>query len=354
MADGWFRNLVQYLILAQLTCPIHAPKNPGPNLCHSSRVATDVRGVSGVPISTVIPPLITLWIVWGSTYMGVALVVQSMPPLVGAGTRFLAATTLLALVVAAFRGFSAFRMSRAQFRGAAFMGVVILGIGIGMVSLAERYVPSSIAALVVSVVPLWIIIFRVHAGDRPSRLTLTGVAVGLVGLALMLLPGGTEAVGDANATEVALWTFGIACGSFSWAFFSWRSTRYAQPENPLVTSVIQMFSAGIALTAAGFIIGETWDSSTFTASSWRGWIFLVFASAIAYSAYVWLIGHAPMSLVSTYAYVNPVIAVLLGFFILKESITTDVVLGLTIVVGGVVLVVSGERRPTKPGRIKRQ
>jgi drug/metabolite transporter (DMT)-like permease len=300
------------------------------------------------------PPLITLWIVWGSTYMGVALVVQSMPPLVGAGTRFLAATALLAAVVALFKGVGTFRMTWAQFRGASLLGVVILGVGIGMVSLAERYVPSSIAALVVSVVPLWIIIFRVHAGDRPSRLTLTGVGVGLVGLALMLLPGGTQAVGDANATEVALWTFGIACGSFSWAFFSWRSTRYAQPDNPLVTSVVEMFSAGLALVLVGVIMGESWDSATITASSWGGWIFLVFASAIAYSAYVWLIGHAPMSLVSTYAYVNPVIAVLLGFFILKESITTDVVLGLTIVVGGVVLVVSGERRPTKPGRTKRQ
>lgn len=317
-------------------------------------MATDVRGVSGVPIATIMPPLITLWIVWGSTYMGVALVVQSMPPLVGAGTRFLAATALLAAAVALFKGVGTFRMTWAQFRGASLLGVVILGVGIGMVSLAERYVPSSIAALVVSVVPLWIIIFRVHAGDRPSRLTLTGVGVGLVGLALMLLPGGTQAVGDANATEVALWTFGIACGSFSWAFFSWRSTRYAQPDNPLVTSVVEMFSAGLALVLVGVIMGESWDSATITASSWGGWIFLVFASAMAYSAYVWLIGHAPMSLVSTYAYVNPVIAVLLGFFILKESITTDVVLGLTIVVGGVVLVVSGERRPTKPGRTKRQ
>ena len=317
-------------------------------------MATDVRGVSGVPIATIMPPLITLWIVWGSTYMGVALVVQSMPPLIGAGTRFLAATALLAIFVAIFKGVGTFRMSWAQFRGASLLGVVILGVGIGIVSLAERYVPSSIAALVVSVIPLWIIIFRVHAGDRPSRLTLTGVGVGLVGLALMLLPGGTQAVGDANATEVALWTFAIACGSFSWAFFSWRSTRSAQPDNPLVTSVVEMFSAGLALVLVGVLMGESWDSATITASSWGGWIFLVFASAIAYSAYVWLIGHAPMSLVSTYAYVNPVIAVLLGFFILNESITTDVVLGLTIVVGGVVLVVSGERRPTKPGRIKRQ
>ena len=108
-------------------------------------------------------------------------------PIGGCWDPILAATALLAAAVALFKGVGTFRMTWAQFRGASLLGVVILGVGIGMVSLAERYVPSSIAALVVSVVPLWIIIFRVHAGDRPSRLTLTGVGVGLVGLALMLL-----------------------------------------------------------------------------------------------------------------------------------------------------------------------
>lgn len=298
-------------------------------------------------------PLISLWIIWGSTYMGIALVVQSMPPLMGAGTRFLAATLLLAIVVLLLRGRGVFRITAAEFRGAAFMGVTILSIGIGMVSLAERYVPSSIAALIVSVMPLWIIFFRLRAGDRPARLTLIGVSVGLIGLILMLLPGGTEPVGDASPTQVALWSLGIACGSFSWAFFSWRSTRYTQPRDPLVTSTVEMLTAGVVLTVVGFVFGERFEFATITAASWWGWGYLVIASAIAYSAFVWLIGNAPMSLVSTYAYVNPVIAVILGFFILNEAITLDVILGLTIVVGGVILVVSGERprRPRHPRRL---
>ncbi len=304
----------------------------------------DVRGVTEAPLSRILTPLITLWIVWGSTYMGIALVVQSMPPLVGAGTRFLAATVVLAIVVVIIRGPKVFRVTGAQFRGAMFMGIFILSVGIGIVSLAQRYVPSSIAALIVSVMPLWIIMFRYKAGDRPSRLTSVGVGVGLLGLGLMLLPGGTEPVGGATPGQVAIWSLAIAFGSFSWAFFSWRSTRYEQPKDALVTTVIEMLTASIVLTVIGFIIGERWNMSEYTTASWAGWGFLVIASAVAYSAYVWLIGNAPMSLVSTYAYVNPVIAVILGYFILSEPITTDVIIGLTVVISGVVLVVSGERR----------
>jgi len=307
-------------------------------------MASDIRGVTEAPLSRIATPLITLWIVWGSTYMGIALVVRSMPPLMGAGTRFLAGTALLALIVIAIRGPKVFKISLAELRGAIFMGLFILTIGIGMLSLAQRYVPSSIAALIVSAIPLWIIIFRIRGGDRPSKLTLIGVGIGLLGLILLLLPGGTAPVGDADGFQVALWSLGIAVSSFLWAFFSWRSTSYSQPKDSLVTTVIELLTAGVVLTVLGAAIGERWDFDSVTSASWFGWGFLVVASAVAYSAYVWLIGNAPMSLVSTYAYVNPVIAVILGFTILSEPITTDVVLGLTIVVGGVILVVTGERR----------
>jgi drug/metabolite transporter (DMT)-like permease len=307
-------------------------------------MAIDIRGVTEAPLSRIATPLITLWIVWGSTYMGIALVVQSMPPLMGAGTRFLAGALLLGMIVLVIRGPRVFNFTFPELRGAIFMGLFILTIGIGMLSLAQRYVPSSIAALIVSVIPLWIVIFRIRAGDRPSKLTLTGVGVGLLGLVLLLLPGGTAPVGGADLFQVALWSCGIAVSSFLWAFFSWKSTSYAQPKDSLVTTVIELATAGVALTVLGAVIGERWDLDSVTSASWFGWGFLVLASAVAYSAYVWLIGNAPMSLVSTYAYVNPVIAVILGFMILSEPITYDVILGLTIVVGGVILVVSGERR----------
>ena len=289
-------------------------------------------------------PLITLWIVWGSTYTGIALMVRSMPPLLGSGTRFIAASLLLGTIVLLVKGPRAFTVTAPQVRGAMFMGVTILGVAIGIVTLAVRYVPTGIAALIASVLPLWIILFRLRAGDRPSRLTLIGVGVGLIGLFLILIPGGTVPISGASNTQVALWSVAIACGSFCWAFFSWRSTSYQQPKNPLTTAVIQLATAGIFLTLVGALIGERWNFGIITQQSWAGWVFLVFASTIAYGAFVWLINNAPMSLVTTHAYVNPMVAVTLGFLILKEPISLDVVVGLSIVVGGVALVVSGERR----------
>jgi drug/metabolite transporter (DMT)-like permease len=225
------------------------------------------------------------------------------------------------------------------------MGIALLGIGIGTVSMAERFVPSGIAALLVSVMPLWIIIFRLRAGDRPSKLTLAGVAVGLTGLAAMLLPGGTEPV-DGGDGDVVRWSLAIMVSSFIWAYFSWRSSGFELPRNPLTTTFYEMTVAGVFLTIVGLIYGQRIDLTTASTASWVALGYLVVASLVAYTAYVWLLGNAPMSLVATYAYVNPVVAVFLGWLVVGEPITLDVLIGVTIVVGGVVLVVSGERRPT--------
>jgi len=307
-------------------------------------VAADVRGVTEAPIRTIMGPLILLWIVWGSTYTGIALMVKSMQPLLGTGSRFITASLVLGTIVLLVKGPSAFHVTRAQARGAAFMGISILGLTIGPLTLAQQYVPSGIAALIASVMPLWIIFFRLRAGDRPSRLTSLGVGIGLIGLTLMLLPGGTTSVSGASTAEVAIWSIAIAFGSFTWAFFSYRSTSYEQPKEPMTTAVIELATAGVFLVVVGALIGERWDFGVITTESWIGWWFMVAASALAYSAFVWLLNNAPMSLVSTYAYVNPVVAVILGLVILNEAVTSDVIIGLSIVVGGVALVVTGERR----------
>jgi len=304
---------------------------------------TDVRGVVRAPTSAILLRLIPLWFLWGGTYIGIALLLRSMPVLMGNGSRFLVAGVILAGILAIVRGPSVLALNRRQLRSVIVMGVMILSVGIGMVSLAERYVPSGIAALLVSVMPLWMVLFRVRAGDHPSRLTLAGVAVGLGGLALMLLPGGTTPV-SGNDTDVVIWSIGIVLGSLSWAFFSWRSSSYELPSNPLTTTVYELITAGVFLTVAGAITGERWDFGAITRESWIGWGYLVIASLIAYASYVWLLGNSPISLTSTYAYVNPVVAVILGSLIISEPITHDVAIGLTIVVGGVVLVVTGERR----------
>jgi drug/metabolite transporter (DMT)-like permease len=287
--------------------------------------------------------LMPLWVLWGATYLGIALMIESMPALMGTGGRFLAAGGLLAVGLMVVKGPRVMAITLPQLRSILVMGVMILGVGIGTVSLAESYVPSGIAALLVSITPLIIVLFRIRAGERPSRLTLAGVLVGLFGLALMLLPGGTVPVSGTDL-DVVLWSAAIVCGSLSWAFFSWRSSSYDLPGNLLTATTYELIVAGVFLSIVGAVIGERWDFGAITTQSWVGWGYLVLASLIAYAAYVWLLSNAPISLTSTYAYVNPVIAVILGALIIAEPLSRDVVIGLTIVVGGVVLVVTGERR----------
>lgn len=294
--------------------------------------------------STILPPLITVWVVWGSTYLAIAVLVQTLPPLLGNAMRFAIAAAIMAIALVAVKGPRVLAITGVQLRNSAIMGVTLLGVGIGTVSMGQRFVPSGIAALLISVTPLWIILFRLRAGDRPSRLTSAGVVLGMFGLGAMLLPGGTTSVAGGDG-DVVVWSLVILAGSFSWAFFSWRSSSYALPANLLTTTFYEMLTAAIFLSIVGTVIGERIDPAAVSTGSWMSMGYLVLASLIAYSAYVWLIGHAPMSLVATYAYVNPVVAVFLGWLILSEPLTRDVVIGLTIVVGGVILVVTGERRP---------
>lgn len=288
-------------------------------------------------------PLVALWLVWGSTYLGIAVVGRSMPPLIGNATRFVMAAALLGVVLVVSRGPRVLRVTAVELRSTAVLGVALLSVGIGTLALAERYVPTGIAALIVAVIPLYIVLLRLATGDRPAPLTLVGVAVGLGGLAVMLLPGGTTPAAGTEL-EVVLWSLAILASSFCWAFFSWRSARYAFPRNPLVTTTYEMAIAGVVLIVAGLLAGERVDLETARPDAWWALGWLVTASLIGYTAYTWLLGHAPLSLTATYAYVNPVVAVVLGFLILSEPVTSDVLIGLTVVVGGVALVVTGERR----------
>lgn len=305
--------------------------------------STQARGGLRVSGLSVWGPLVALWLIWGSTYLGIAVVIESMPPMVSNGFRFIAAALVLGSILTLTKGPASLRVSRAEFRSVSIMGVALLGVGIGTLSLAERYVPSGVAALLIAVMPLYVVLLRLRGGDRPNGLTLIGVAVGLAGLALMLLPGGTAPVNGGDG-DVVIWSIAIMFSTFCWAFFSWRSARYTFPRNSLVTTTYEMAVAGAALILAGTLRGERLDLGEITVDSWWAWAYLIVASIGGYSAFTWLLGHAPLSLTSTYAYVNPVVAVLLGFIILSEPITRDVILGLTVVVGGVVLVVTGERR----------
>lgn len=309
----------------------------------SAVTGTQARGGLRVSGLGVWGPLVALWLIWGSTYLGIAVVIESMPPMVANGFRFIAAALVLGSILAISKGPTSLRVSRVELRSVSIMGVALLGVGIGTLSLAERYVPSGVAALLIAVMPLYVVLLRVRGGDRPNGLTLIGVVVGLAGLALMLLPGGTAPVSGSDG-DVVIWSIAIMFSTFCWAYFSWRSATYTFPRNSLVTTTYEMAVAGLALILAGALRGERLDFGQITADSWWAWAYLIAASIGGYSAFTWLLGHAPLSLTSTYAYVNPVVAVILGFIVLAEPITRDVLVGLTVVVGGVVLVVTGERR----------
>lgn len=295
--------------------------------------------------------LIIVWIIWGSTYIGILFATETIPPFVAMGTRFLAAFVIMAVLTGLLRGWSALRVTRSEFAGASFMGVALLGVGLGTVGLAQDYVPTGVMALIIASTPLTIVIWRVITGDRPSRLTLVGVVVGLAGIGWMLLPGGTRPVSGTDG-DVVFWSVMILISSTIWATTSFFSVRLPKPKDSFALTSYELLSGGVALTLVGVLLGERIDWGQISARSWGGWIFLVTAgSVLAFTAFTWLINNAPISLASTYAYVNPAVAVVLGLLIYSEAITSDVVVGLTVVLGGVVLVVTGESlrsRSTRP------
>jgi drug/metabolite transporter (DMT)-like permease len=258
------------------------------------------------------------------------------------GTRFIAAFLIMVVVTGLLRGWGALRVTRREFASASFMGVALLGVGLGTVGLAQDYVPTGIMALIIASTPLTIVLLRVATGDRPARLTLVGVAVGLAGIGWMLLPGGTRPVSGTDG-DVVFWSLMILISSTIWATTSFFSARLPKPKDSFALTTYELLSGGVSLLIVSLIVGEDIGLGSVTARSWGGWIFLVTAgSVIAFSAFTWLINNAPISLASTYAYVNPAVAVILGLLLYSEAITSDVVIGLTVVLGGVILVVSGE------------
>ncbi|MGH9244741.1 MAG: EamA family transporter [Acidimicrobiales bacterium] len=307
--------------------------------------ASAATAVPAAPMGLIWLALGVVYVVWGSTYLAIRVMVRDLPPLLASGARFVVAGAILALVLRLRMGRGALGVTRRQLRSCALLGVLLPACGNGFVSIGELTVPSGIAALLVAVIPLWVVLLRSASGDRPRSATWVGVLIGFVGLAVLVLPagdtGGTRWVG---VTLILLATTG-------WATGSWLAPRLELPQNPFVTTVYEMLVGGVAMLAGGLVRGEAPELATLGAAggtSVAAWVYLVFAgSVLAFSSYVWLLRHAPLSLVATYAYVNPVVAVFLGWLLLAEPVTASVVAGGAIIVVGVAVVVSAERpRPT--------
>ena len=292
----------------------------------------------------------TVYLIWGSTYFAIAYVIESMPPLLAMGIRFLIAGLLLASIVSLRQGVGELRIPRAELRSSLLMGFLLLGFGIGTVSIAQAYVPSGIVALIIAALPLWIAIFRTISGERLAKVSWLGLMIGFAGVALLLKPGSITPVSDIENSKLFLFMLLVLLGNVGWALGTFLAPRFALPKNTLVFTAYEMLAGGISLTLAGFVKGESIsDFLDATSWSWLWFVYLiVFGSIAAYTAYLWLVANAPVSLTATYAYVNPIIAVALGALFLDELITSAYAIGGLIILIGVILVVSVERIKKEP------
>ena len=276
-----------------------------------------------------------VYLVWGSTYFAIAIVVQTLPILLTAGLRFLTAGTVLALWIG-LRDREALRVTRRQAAGAALVGTLLLAGGNGLVSLGEQTVPSGLAALIIASIPLWIVLERLVLGDRARRDVVFGVAVGIIGVAVLVVPSGVSGAIDALGLVM------LVGATLSWATGTFISTQIAMPRNALASTALQMLASGAVLVVLALARGEHTrvDPATFSTSSLVAWVYLVvFGSIVAFSAYTWLLQHASISLVSTYAYVNPVVAVFLGTLFLHEPITPTLIAGAALIFAAVAFIV---------------
>jgi len=282
-----------------------------------------------------------VYVVWGSTYLGIRYAVEGgLPPLLTAAARHGLAAVILATYIAVRRGAGAFRATRRQWLTGGAIGVLLLMGGNGGVMLAEdAHLPSGLAALMVAGVPLFVVAMRWVTSDMPSPRTLLGVAIGFVGLAVLLLPGSRpEGVAAVAVVEVVL-------ASVLWSLGSFWAGRTSLPSDPLVTAVSEMVGGTVALVVGGFLHGEHVTTAHVTGKAVWAFAYLVlFGSVLAFTAYSWLLGTAPVSQVATYAYVNPVVAVALGSLLAGERLSLTSVVGGLVTVAAVFLVVSQEGR----------
>jgi drug/metabolite transporter (DMT)-like permease len=291
-----------------------------------------------------------MYLAWGTTYIAIAFAIETMPDLLGMGMRFFAASLLQLVVVGFSSGFSQFRITAKQFWNTALLGAMMLALSLGAVAMGEHVVPISVASLIISTLPLWTALLRYMDGDRPSAMSLIGVATGFIGLIFILQPSEITPRDGGNPAELMLWMIIILLGNIVWAIGSFFTTRMDVPKKPLVITTYEMFAAGIVLMGLGLVRGQTYgDVFDATWQSWLGWAYLVIVgSVIAYSTFNWLLGHAPISLVSTYSYVNPIVATALGLLFFDEKVTSTVLLGGLAVLISVALVITAESRKKTP------
>jgi drug/metabolite transporter (DMT)-like permease len=293
--------------------------------------------------------LATIYLVWGSTYLAIRVMVETMPPLLSAGFRFLFAGGILYGWLYMRGGRVRLRIGRRELLASLVIGALLLLGGNGLVTVAEQKAPSGLSSLIIAAVPLWVILLRLLWRERVPRVTLFGVAAGFAGVAFLVAPGGRPG-------GIPLWSLlTLVAASAAWASGSFLSRHVPLPRDVFVAIAAEQVLGGLLLVIVGLAAGEgsKLHPEAFSGRSIGAFVYMVTAgSLLAFTAYVWLLHNAPISTVATYAFVNPVVAVLLGWAVLSEKLTVAMLVGATVIVASVALVVrkesptGGEARPS--------
>lgn len=285
-----------------------------------------------------------VYILWGSTYLAIKYAIETLPTFLMAGTRFLTAGAILFVAARFTKDYE--RPTWAQWKTSFVVGTLLLLGGNGAVVLAEHYVSSSLAALLVATEPFWIVLLSWlwMKGARPNWKAALGLVLGFVGV--YLLVGGQGGDSSAGKSNQLYGTLLIVGGTICWATGSLYGLRAPVSKSSILNSGMQMLCGGAVLFLVGTVAGEwtNFNIAAVTRNSWLGLAYLtVFGSLIAFTAYSWLLKNAEPSIVATYAYVNPVIAVFLGWLIAGESFTAQMLVGAGVIIGSVMLITSNNK-----------
>lgn len=292
--------------------------------------------------SALVVAFAAIYLIWGSTYLGIRVAVESMPPFAMAGTRFLLAGGLM-LAFLRWRGAPA--PTAAQWRINTIIGTFLLLGGNGLVAWAEQFVPSGVTALLIGVQPLFFVLteWAWPHGSRPTAVTLGAMLLGFAGVAWLAAPWEAGAHGGLHLGG----TFAVLAGCVFWAIGSIYSRHAKHGAEPALASAVQMLGGGAMLTIVALLRGDfaRWDLAATTTHSWLAFVYLIVVGSLAgFSAFVWLMKHSTPARVSTYAYVNPIVAVFLGWLILDESVTPRTLVSAVVIIVAVVIITTEKNR----------
>lgn len=300
------------------------------------------------PRARIVTAFALVYVIWGSTYLAIRFAIEALPPLLMAGARFVVAGGLL-YAWTRRRGAAErpARPTRSEWAWGTLVGALLLLFGNGGVVWAERVVPSGVVALLVAAVPIWMVVldWLRPGGARPTALVIAGLVTGLVGLVVLIGPESLVGGGAIDPVGAAV----ALAGSLAWAGGSILARSDRLPRTPLLATAVEMIGGGALLLVAGLLAGEAsrFSPADVTLRSGLSWIYLVtFGSLVGFTAYIWLLGNVSAARASTYAYVNPVVAVFLGWALASEPLTARTLVAAAIIVGAVALITVGRSRRT--------